>query len=115
MRKRQCVILLGVIVACVAARAVAQVGGTFTGGFTVYSDGPPDFQPPTAQNVNISISMQGRAARDLYEALGQTGGVKCVATERRRGDIVCRISDREHICAFGLDLKTGKSRVGTAC
>lgn len=93
-----------------------------TGVYRTYSGGLGDSGPPTAADTKIMFSIDGKAAREMFDAMGKD--VKDACTEgdgtrvrmKDRERLVCsRSKQGEYSCNFGFDLKSGKSIGGSVC
>ena len=93
-----------------------------TGVYGVYGGGLGDPVAPTAKDTKIMFSVDGKMAKEIFDATGPD--VKDACTEKsgirvRKKDhenISCsRTAKGEYYCNFGFDLRTGKSIGGVVC
>lgn len=88
--------------------------------YVLYGGQLGDPVPPSKGDNKISLLVTGKAARDMFNALGPDSPDECGADAstrvREKGEISClRYSSREYACYVGFDLKTGKSIGGVTC
>jgi hypothetical protein len=86
----------------------------------IYGGGLGDPYAPTPENKRIAFSVKGKAAKQMFDAMGPDLKNVCGAeggTRIREKDAVsCRFSKSDgYICDFGFDLTTGKSIGGSVC
>lgn len=92
------------------------------GSYWIYGGGLGDPVPPTAKDKKVMFSIEGRAARELFDALGPdkkdlcTEGSGTRVRARDKDRLFCMRSARgEYSCNFGFDLRSGKSIGGSVC
>jgi hypothetical protein len=92
------------------------------GTYWIYGGGLGDPVPATAKDKKVMFSIEGRAARELFDALGPDK--KDLCTEGSGTRVRARDNDRlfcmrsakgEYSCNFGFDLRSGKSIGGSVC
>lgn len=89
--------------------------------YAVYGGSLGDPVPPTAADRKIAFEVTGRAARDLFEAIGPDIANACTGKDTRLrwrddGRLACtRSAKGEYACHFGFDLATGRSIGGSIC
>lgn len=90
------------------------------GSYRIYGGGLGDPWEPTPGDAKIAVSLEGSAAKAIFEQLGRD--VKDDCTEgmgiriRRRAQLEClKEKAGEYSCHFGFDLKSGKSIGGILC
>lgn len=93
-----------------------------SGDYQVYGGSLAEMRPPTTNDRNVSFEFSGKTARDLFNYIGpdMKKGDSCSDAqdyrERRRGDLHCVHTKKEgYSCYLGLNLRTGKSEVGSIC
>ncbi|NHZ98927.1 hypothetical protein [Massilia sp. CCM 8734] len=94
----------------------------FSGVYRTYSGGLGDSGPSTPGDAKVMFSIDGEAARDMFNAMGKDVKDTCTegsGTRVRMKDhqrLVCsRSKQGEYSCNFGFDLKSGKSIGGSVC
>lgn len=99
-----------------AAEYKPLVGSYSIAGKTLYD--PPANE---AHNTHIYFSLDGKAARDLYESM-KTKAIPNACTDdgslsKRAGEMQCTRSKdgKEYQCWFGIDLRTQKIVNGAIC
>lgn len=75
---------------------------------------------PTSRDKKIVISVEGSAAKEMFDAIGPdikgTCGTDDGGRVRQKNTLSCRYRKGEgHVCDFGLDLVTGKTVPGSTC
>lgn len=113
--------ILALLLLTCAARASAgdyqPMHGTYKIGGKTLLD-PPEGEP---QTTHFYVDLQGRTARDLYDALtakavdgvcGEPGDLT-----KRQGGVQCTKvkGGKEYHCAFGVELRTQKVVSGVVC
>jgi len=90
--------------------------------YLIYGGSLGDMTAPTKSDKKIAFSIEGKAARELFEAIGPDKKDACLegtgARVRHRNDenLECvRSKEGEYHCSFGFDLRTGKSIPGSIC
>ncbi len=93
-----------------------------TGQYGIYGGGLGDPVAPTSKDAKIAFSVNGKLAKEMFDAMGPD--VKDVCTEgtgdrvrkKDNENLSCiRTKRGEYFCNFGFDLKTGKSIGGLVC
>lgn len=107
--------------------AMSAVGQTQTykklvGSYWLYGGSLGDPQPPSAKDRKIAFSIEGDAAKELFDAIGPDKYDACTESSgmrmRWRDDqnLLCsRTKEGVYECSFGFDLRTGKSIGGSIC
>ncbi len=91
------------------------------GDYTIYSGSLADMAPRTVTDQKLAISVRGKAAQDIFNAIGpdiKTCGWEEGLQIRQRadGNVSCtRTRQGEYSCHFGFDLRTGDSIPGVVC
>jgi len=90
--------------------------------YLIYGGTLGDMTAPTNSDKKIAFSVEGKAARALFEAIGPDKKDACLegigARVRHRNDenLECvRSKEGEYRCSFGFDLRTGKAIAGSIC
>lgn len=105
------------------ADASSDTGHTpLVGVYKIYGGSLGDEQPPSAKDKKIMFSIEGKGARDLFNAIGPdvkdacTEGMGIRVRKRDKENISCSKSkEGGYSCNFGFDLVTGKSIGGIIC
>lgn len=94
----------------------------FSGVYHIYGGGLGDPVAPSPQDRKIMFSISGRAAKDIFDAIGPDKKDICSQQSRTRvrskddEKLSCRRSEKgEYDCNFGFDLRSGKSLGGVIC
>lgn len=94
----------------------------FSGVYRIYGGGLGDPVAPSAKDRKVLFSISGRAARDLFDAIGPdrhdvcTEGSGTRVRWRDEQNLSCIRSEKgEYSCNFGFDLRTGKNIGGSIC
>lgn len=94
----------------------------FSGQYFIYGGALGDTQAPTAKDVKVAFTIEGAAARQMFDAMGPDRTETCdegSGTRVRHKDeenLSCRRSkEGVYQCNFGFDLRTGKSIGGIIC
>ncbi|NHZ96621.1 hypothetical protein [Massilia sp. CCM 8734] len=90
------------------------------GEYLVYSGTLGERQPPTRNDSKVSIRVEGKVAKDLFDAMHPDEKNKCTAEpgyrERNKDGVSCfYYPGSGYACYFGFDLRTGKSIGGASC
>ncbi|MGK5034482.1 hypothetical protein [Janthinobacterium sp. LB3P118] len=90
------------------------------GHYAIYGGSLSDPQPPTKKERRIAFWIDGRAAKQLFDAMGPDLRNACGADGeyrlRQRAELSCSYHPRDgHHCDFGFDLLTGRSIGGSLC
>ena len=90
--------------------------------YAVYGGGLGDPVKPDGRDAKVAFEVTGRAAQELFAAMGPDRDDRCgaepgVRFSSRDGDrLACqRSAAGEFRCQFGFDLITGKSIGGSIC
>jgi hypothetical protein len=91
--------------------------------YLLYSGSLGDSVPPQAGNKKLSLMIEGRLARELFDSLGPDQKEACGASTgvriRERGDVTCSFHRDDKVapftCHIGINLKTGNSMAGAIC
>lgn len=93
-----------------------------TASYWLYGGGLGDPTPPKPNDKKIAFSVEGKAARQIFDAIGPDKHDACTkggGTRFRSKDnenLSCtRSKEGEYVCSFGFDLVTGKSIGGSIC
>ena len=90
--------------------------------YVIYGNSLGDTTPPSGSDQKIGFEVSGRAAREIFEAIGpdqkdlctSDPGIRFRAKDKEK--ISCtRSRDGDYTCYFGFDLKSGKSIGGSIC
>jgi hypothetical protein len=90
------------------------------GEYSVYSGELGNQQAPTRTDRKVSFIVEGKAAKDIFDAIAPDDKLTCSgnkgARSRTKGTVWCTYEPGEgYTCYFGFDLKTGKSIAGGIC
>lgn len=84
--------------------------------YRIYGGTLGDMTAPSVRDRKIAISMEGQAAKELFDAPGPdkhdacTEGTGTLVRFRDNGNLMCtRSKAGEYECSFGFDLRDGKS------
>lgn len=114
-------ILLAIVLACPAVPGVAADYQPLQGEYAIGGKTLLDAPPAEPQNTHLYIDLEGRAARDLYEALpGKAAAGVCGepdALTKRSGGVQCtrESNGKQYHCAFGVELRTQRVVSGVVC
>lgn len=93
-----------------------------TGQYGIYGGGLGDPVAPGKSDSKIAISIEGKMAKEMFDAMGPdvkdacTEGTGDRVREKDNGNLSCmRTRKGEYFCNFGFDLRTGKSIGGVVC
>lgn len=90
--------------------------------YTTYGNSLGDPNAPKKDDRKIAFEIRGRAAREIFEAIGpdrrdvctEAPGLRMRSRDEER--LVCtKRGDGKYACYFGFDLKSGKSIGGSIC
>jgi hypothetical protein len=92
----------------------------FKGEYSVYSGELGNQQAPTRADRKVSFIVEGKAAKDIFDAIAVDDKLTCSANKgarsRSKGTMWCTFEPGDgYTCYFGFDLKTGKSIAGGIC
>lgn len=90
------------------------------GHYVIYGGGLGDPLPPSSKDKRIAFWIDGKAAKQLFDAMGpdlrNTCGVEGENRLRQRAHVSCSYHPRDgHHCDFGFDLLSGHSIGGSTC
>ena len=119
-------ILLLVLLSAAAASAAPEkeLGAhhRLDGVYRIYGGGLGDPVAPTAKDRKVMFSIEGRAARELFDAMGPdkkdlcTEGSGTRVRAKDKDNLFCmRSTEGSYSCNFGFDLRSGKSIGGIVC
>lgn len=90
--------------------------------YWMYGGSLGDPTPPTTKDRKIAISIEGQAAREMFDAIGPDKRDECTegsgtrARVRDKGNLTCtRSKEGQYECSAGFDLRDGKSIGGSIC
>lgn len=126
MKRIVLLLLLGLLLSSSQAKAPKEWNGeyvTATASYLLYSGSLGEKEAPQSGHKKISLLIEGRLARELFDSLGPDQKQACGASTgvriRERGDITCSFDRAQKTapftCFVGLNLNTGKSIAGAAC
>ncbi|OYO32052.1 hypothetical protein [Janthinobacterium sp. PC23-8] len=90
------------------------------GRYAIYGGALGDPLPPSKKDQRIAFWIDGKAARQMFEAMGPDLRNSCAAEGdyrlRQRAEVSCTYDSKDgHHCAFGFDLLTGRRIAGSIC
>lgn len=90
------------------------------GQFGVIGGAIGDPYAPALRDKKILFSMEGHAAKEMFDAIGpdikDTCGTEDGGRVRQKDSLSCRYRKSDgYVCDFGLDLMTGKTVPGSTC
>jgi hypothetical protein len=89
--------------------------------YKVYGLGLGDEGPPTPKDAKIAFELSGLAAKQMFDAMGPDRKDECGPQPgvrfRSKDDrsLICTKERSSYRCAFGFDLKSGKSIGALIC
>jgi len=90
--------------------------------YRIYGGGLGDPTAPRPNDKKVAFSIEGPAARQIFDAIGPDQHDPCTegsGMRVRRKDhehLTCTLSDKNnYACSFGFDLVSGKSIGGSIC
>lgn len=90
--------------------------------YAMYGNSLGDTMPPSSSDQKIAFEVTGRAAREIFDAIGPDLKDLCGSEPgvrfRSKDDekISCtRTREGDYTCYFGFDLQSGKSVGGSIC
>lgn len=125
-------LLLGAA-ATVAAVSAADLSGDPSGLwksasaiYKIHSGIVSDRTPPTAKDRMLTIHIDGKAAKELFDSIGPDVPLSCGTEkgerERRRKGIFCAYNPKDvsaksgpYLCWIGMDLVTGEAETTVSC
>jgi hypothetical protein len=117
-------VVLVTIAACapLALWAQSQDDGSrkrLQGTYHLYSLELGDTLPPTLKDSKLNLDFEGAMARKIYYYMGKSSEHLDECSRRilrKRGDLTCSESEPgKYSCSIGVNLKTGKTTLGTIC
>jgi hypothetical protein len=116
------VLLLSSLVTAFGADKSPSGHTKLDGVYRIYGGGLGDPVAPTAKDKKIMFSLEGKAAKDMFESMGPDVKDACTGESGDRvrkkddGNLFCSKTEAgEYFCNFGFDLRTGKSIGGIVC
>lgn len=90
------------------------------GDYYIYGGSLGDSIPPTKKDRKLSLMFVGPLAKDLFDHIGPDAKNGCSSDpdyrERNRGDLSCIWTKQDgYSCYVGLDVRSGKSILGSVC
>ena len=93
-----------------------------TASYWIYGGGLGDPIATTSNDKKIAFSIEGDAAKKIFDAIGPDKKDECTTgsgtrfRSRDNENITCtRNKENQYSCSFGFDLVTGKSIGGSMC
>jgi hypothetical protein len=89
--------------------------------YKVYGLGLGDEGPPTTKDAKVAFGVTGSAAKQMFDAMGPDRKDECGPQPGVRfrskdgGRLICTKERSSYRCAFGFNLKSGKSIGGLIC
>lgn len=88
--------------------------------YSIYSGSLGEREAPTKDERKLSISIEGPAAKEIFDSIYPDAKVTCSdeAGERLRskGKVACIYQPRTgYRCSLGVNLRTGESMSGASC
>lgn len=88
--------------------------------YTIYGGDLGDTYAPTPNDVHAAFYVRGRAAKEMFDAMGPDRKSECVIEKggrvREKEHVACRYRPSDgYQCDFGFDLRSGKSIGGSIC
>jgi hypothetical protein len=92
----------------------------FNGTYSIYGGGLGDPYAPKVGDRKMTFSVEGRIAREMFNAMGPDLKGVCGAEDggriRQRAEVSCSFHVKEgYHCDFGFDLISGRSIGGSIC
>jgi hypothetical protein len=92
----------------------------FHGEYVIYGGELGDPVAPTERSKNIAFSVNGKAAQQMFDAMGPDLKAACGTEDgarvRQRSELICSYRRSEgYECNFGIDLVEGRSIGGSVC
>ncbi|GKT23492.1 hypothetical protein [Acidovorax sp. SUPP3334] len=89
-------------------------------GYGLYSGELSDPRPAEKSGSSISIKIEKQAAKEIFDQMGSDLPNACPSEAgermRKNNDLVCyKKRSAQYICYVGIDLKSGKSKIGVIC
>lgn len=124
-QQRKLLLAVLVVVTCGTAIGASEWVHTYRTAqvkYAIYGGGLGDPVAPTKNDKKIAFQITGKAARDIFNAIGPDRYDECLSDHGARsryiddGKFFCaRYSDGDYVCSFGFDLKSGKTTHGMVC
>ena len=93
-----------------------------TASYRIYGGGLGDPIAPKPNDKKVAFSIEGNAAKQIFEAIGPDKRDQCTESSGMRvrhkdnEHLTCtRSKENDYVCSFGFDLITGKSIGGSIC
>ncbi|GGY50393.1 hypothetical protein [Pseudoduganella albidiflava] len=88
--------------------------------YVIYGGELGDTIAPTPDNARVAFYVRGRAAKDMFEAMGPDRKAACGVEKgvriRERDNLACLYRPTDgYQCDFGFNLRTGKSIGASIC
>lgn len=90
--------------------------------YRLYGGGPGDPIAPKSNDKKVAFSIEGSAAKQIFDAIGPdkrglcTEGSGMRVRHKDSEKLTCtRSKKNDYVCSFGFDLVTGKSIGGSIC
>jgi len=90
--------------------------------YRIYGGGLGDATAPKPSDKKVAFSIEGSAARRIFDAIGPdkrdacTEGSGMRVRHKDHENLTCMLSkENDYMCSFGFDLVTGKSIGGSIC
>lgn len=124
MKKILAFLLAAGVIACIALgsdeESFSVAFKPFKGSYWLYSGTLDDRHPPTKNERKIAISIEGKAAKEMFDSMYPDAKSPCSDEkghrERSKGNIYCAYNPREgYSCSVGFNLRTGESIEGIVC
>jgi hypothetical protein len=92
----------------------------FQGRYSIYGGSLADPEAPSARSKKIAFSINGKAAQQMFDAMGPDLKSVCDSENgtrfRQRAELVCSYHPTDgYECNFGFDLAEGRSIGGSVC
>ena len=93
-----------------------------TASYRIYGGSLGDPTAPSASDRKLALSIEGDAAKKIFDMIGPDQSNACVEgtkirlRSRDRENLSCtRSEEGDYMCNFGFDLRNGKSIGGSIC
>lgn len=88
--------------------------------YVIYGGDLGDTYKPVPSDVHVAFYVRGRAAKDMFDAMGPDKKSECGIEKggrvREKEHVACRYRPSDgYQCDFGFDLTSGKSIGGSIC
>jgi len=90
--------------------------------YRIYGGGLGDPTAPKSNDKKVAFSIEGHAARQIFDAIGPdkhdpcTEGSGMRVRHKDHEHLTCTLSEKnDYACSFGFDLVSGKSIGGSIC